>query len=77
MTTRDSNFAKCPRCGGEGSEVVMYGYNYAEQEACYLCTGIGRVSKELVSAYRLFLSAGVSPREICDELFKAAPNLFA
>lgn len=55
----------------------MYGYNYAEQEACYLCTGIGRVSKELVSAYRLFLSAGVSPREICDELFKAAPNLFA
>jgi len=55
----------------------MYGYNYAEQEACYLCAGIGRVSKELVSAYRLFLSAGVSSREICDELFKAASNLFA
>lgn len=69
--------AKCPRCGGDGSEVVTYGYNYAEQETCHLCTGIGWVSKELVAAYRLFLSSGIPHREICDELFKAAPTLFA
>jgi len=69
--------AKCPRCGGDGSEVVVFNYGYAEQEACHLCTGIGWVSKELAVAYRLFSNSGVPYRKICDELFKAAPNLFA
>jgi excinuclease UvrABC ATPase subunit len=71
------NNAKCPRCGGDGSEVVMYGYGSAEQEACDLCSGVGWVSKELAAAYRLFASSGVLHSKICDELFKAAPSFFA
>jgi excinuclease UvrABC ATPase subunit len=74
-TTR-VNSAKCPHCSGTGYWVVVVSYDSRELESCILCSGSKLVPADLAVAYRLLSSSGVHFSDICDQLFKQAPNLF-